>query len=81
MAIEKREMEIAKELDDVGALIVELVKTIKNKGDLTENIGELIQAINGVDEVDDEMAANRKVAMQTIGARVLELVDVFLPKA
>ena len=76
-----REVKVAKELDDVAILLVQLVDTIKQGKELTEVVDELVNALNGFDQVDDELAANRKVALQTIGSRLFELVDVILTKA
>lgn len=82
MAIEKKEVDIAKEVDDVGRLLVELVADIRAKKSVTEiageNIQNLIDAINGIDQVDDEIKANRKVVMATIGARTGELADAII---
>lgn len=78
--IKERTVMYAKELDDVMVLIVELVKVIKNKGDYTELMDELINAINGIDEIDEEYKENLIVAIQTITHRTAEIADVFIKK-
>lgn len=78
MAIEKREVSIAKQIDDVAVLLVEVVKTVKNKEEVTGLVPEIIQAIEGVDAIDDEVGINRKVAIQTIGYRLGELVEAII---
>lgn len=83
MAIQKKEVEYAKEMDDVGALLVKIVKEAKEKkpvGDIASgSVQALIDAISGVDQVGVEFDKSRKVALQTILSRVGELVDAVLP--
>lgn len=83
MALVKKEVEIAKELDDVMALVVELVKDIKaGKGAAelaSENIGNLMTAVSGIDQVQDELKLNKQAAVQGVALRVAELVSVLLP--
>lgn len=80
--IEKKEMEIAKEVDDVGMFLAELVRDIRAKKPIAdimaENIMNLTQAISGVDQVDDEWEANRRVALMTIGYRTGDLTDAII---
>lgn len=79
--IAKREVEYAKEVDEVMALFVAVVKNRKNKEDLSKLMGDFTNAIVGLDQVDDELAANRKATLQTVGYRTGELVDAFLSPA
>jgi septation ring formation regulator EzrA len=82
--IEKREVEVAKEIDDVGILIVSLVTDIKAGKDPVsigqENLDELMAAIKGIDQVDEEIADNLKIALSTIGARAGELAYAIIGK-
>jgi len=84
MAIEKKEIEYAKEMDDLGHALVELVRDIKAKKDIAqiagENIPTIMDALAGIDKVDDELKANRTVAIQTIGRHLGGLVDAVLPQ-
>ena len=81
--IETKTVEYAKELDDVNVALIELVKDIKAGKDIgqitSENLPTIIAAVDGADQVGKEVEMNRKVALQTIGYRGGELVDVFLP--
>jgi hypothetical protein len=81
--IQPKQIEIAKELDDVLSLVVELVKDLKAKkaiGDLaSENLPGLMSAMSGIDQVGDELKLNRKEAIQTVALRVSELVEALLP--
>jgi hypothetical protein len=84
MGLEKREIQITKEIDDAMALVCELAKDIKEGKDISaitsENLPLLVNAINGIDQVDDEMKMHRKEAIQTILLRAGDLADAFLPK-
>lgn len=82
MAIEKKELDYAKEVGDVGVLLAELVEDLRAKKPaetvLAENIQNLVAAIDKVDQVDDEMKANRKAALATIGYHTGELTDAII---
>lgn len=77
--IQTRQEQYAKEADDIGALIVEIVKTAKAKKPIAELADEFVLAIQGVENVDDEAGANRAVFMKTIGARLFEAAEAILP--
>lgn len=82
MAIQKKEIEYSKETDDCMVLVVELFKDIKAGKSAAalaaENLGQLMEAVNGVNQVGSEVEENRKVALQTIGYRTGELTDALL---
>ena len=84
MAIVTQEVQIAKEVDEVGRLVEELVEDIRDGKDAGQIVGEnlknLTDAIAGLDQVDDELKANRKVVMQTIGRRTGGLADAIIGK-
>jgi len=80
MAIETKQVEYAKEIDDVMNLLVQIVTVLKEKGQVTSLVDELIVAIDGVDQVDDELSENMQVALQTIGAQVGNLTAALLKK-
>jgi len=84
MPILKKEVEYAKEIDDVAALLVGIVKDVKAGKTPMEiasgGIAKLVEAMAGVDQLDDEMKANRKAALNAVLLRSAELVDVLLPK-
>lgn len=82
MAVEKKEIEYAKELGDVMVLVVELVKDIKAGKDVgaitSENLPHLINAIQGADQIPAEAKASREVALQTMGLHTGELAGVLI---
>lgn len=85
MAIQKKEVEYAKEIGDVMVLIVELVKDVKAKKAMSElmseNLPHLINAIGGVDQVPAEIAEHKVVALQTVGLHIGELAAAILAEA
>jgi hypothetical protein len=84
MAIEQKQINYAREIDDVVWLLVSLVKDIKAGKTIPEvvagSVSSLVAALNGLDQLDDEIAANKQVAFQTIGYRVGELAGAILEK-
>lgn len=82
MAIEQKQVEIAKEVDDVLELLVAIVRDLKAKKDtnalLSDNLPKLLDAITGVDQLDDELKQNRPQVMNAAGLRIAELVEVLL---
>ena len=76
MAIEKKEFDYAKEVDDVFALVVEVVKTIKEKGSYLALIDDLVKAVNGVQDVPAEVE-NKKALGVVAGYRLAEIVELF----
>ena len=82
MGIEKRSVDFAKETDDVMVLLAQLVRDIragKSPGDIAStNVGNLVTALAGVDQVQGEVELHRKVALETIGYRLGDLTDAIL---
>lgn len=82
MAIQDIQVKRAKEVDDVAKLLVDLVYDLRAKKDVSalmaENVAGLMAALADVDQVDDELRANRQVALATLGARLGELFDAIL---
>lgn len=82
MAIQKKEVEFAKEIDDCLVLAVELVKDIKAGKPVAEiashALPNLIGAINGIDGAKAELEANKAVVMSTVGSRMGELAGALL---
>jgi hypothetical protein len=81
--VEKKEIMIAKEVDDVMVFIIELLKDIKEKKDVSalvaENLTNLINAIGGIDQMSDELKDEALFA--TIGYRLGEVAGIFLKKS
>lgn len=78
--IEKREVEYAKELNDVMVLVKELVKCIKEKGDYTSLLGELISAVTGIEDVPAEFKANMSVFIKTALDGSVDIAMLFVEK-
>lgn len=79
MAVEQRNVSVAKEVDDVLALVVHVVKEVKagkSAGDIASgSVAKLIAAMAGVDAVKDELAQSKGAVYNTVALRVSELVD------
>lgn len=71
MAIQSMEKPFAKEVDDVGVMLVNIVKAIKEKKPAMEIVGaelkDLMDAINGIDQLPAEAKENLEVFTATIG--------------
>lgn len=82
MSIVKKELDVAEQVDEVGELVEELVRDIRaGKGAAeiaAENLPLLMKALEKIDEVDDEVLANRAVALRTIGYRLGGLTDAII---
>lgn len=82
MGIQIKQVEYAKEVDDVAVALVHIVSEIKAKKGIGELVGgalpKLIDAVGGIDQAGDEVKEHRKVALQTIGYRTGELTDAIL---
>lgn len=82
MAIVKKEIDYAKELGDVGVLLEGLIRDIRAKKDAGQiaagNLQKLIDVIQGVELLDDEVRENRRVALQTLGLHLGDIVDAVL---
>lgn len=85
MGVVTKQVDIAKEVDDVLSLVVHLVKEIKAGKDVgaivAGSVQPLIEAVSGVDQVAGELQANRRAAYNSASLRLAEMVDVLLPKA
>lgn len=81
MAVVKKEVDYAKECGDVMVLVVEVVKHFKaGKGlaEATELLDELMGAISGVDQVDDEWKADKVAVLNAVLVHAGELAGVFM---
>jgi len=91
MSIIKKELEIAKELDEVAelpAFMIGEVKKYKAEGKSTaeilsllgaSSVAKIITALDKVDQIDDEYEENRAAFMGTAGYRSGQLVDALMP--
>lgn len=77
MARKEKIVVVNKEMDEVLKFVVDLIKTIKNKGDYTSLLPSLIAAIEGVSEIPAELKDT--VALINTGALfVADLAEVFV---
>lgn len=80
MAVEKIEIEVAKEAMDVMDLIIVLAKDIKAKKSVTEigadALPKLMAAMQGIDGIKDEVAT--AAFSRTIGLKFGELIDALV---
>ncbi len=78
----QRTEQYAKEVDDVGLLLVDLVAKIKAKTPLAELVASefpnFVNAVNGIGDIGGELSADQAVAIRTIAARMGELIAVLL---
>lgn len=82
VAIVKREIVVAKEIDEV-MVFLEAVLVDAKAGKSAQEIGagnltKFLAAVQGLDQVDDEVKANRKAALQTIGMHMGTIADLLL---
>lgn len=82
MAVQKKELDYAKEVGDVGVALEKIVRDIRQEkqiGDIVSgSLQSLIDAVAGADQMDDEMKANRKAAFATMGYHTGEITDALL---
>jgi hypothetical protein len=80
--IETKQVQIAKEVDEVFVFLIELDRDLKAKKSITdiaaENLPALMQAMSGLDQIDDEVSKDKFVVGQTAGYRLGELTAVLL---
>lgn len=79
--IQKKEVEIAKEVDEVLDFLLGLVKDIKDKKEITviasDALPNLVKAISDFDQIPLE-AKNVQALAQTVALKLSELVAIFL---
>ena len=76
--IKDKNVKYAKEIDDVLVLIEEAIYNRKNKGKLSELLPALMEAIGGIEDIDDEVAENRRAVLSTIGYRLGTIANAVL---
>ena len=80
MAIVKKEVKIADQLADVMALVHGIVEPVKNKGDYTSLVDELIAAITGVDEIPAEVKEDLQACINTVTLSATDIAFLFVKK-
>jgi len=79
MSIKTKEVKFASELDDVLVLIEEVIRVVKEKGEYTELMDELVSAITNVADIKEE-SEDRLAMMNTIGLRMSSITNIFVAK-
>lgn len=83
MAIIEKQVKIAKEVDDVLALVSVLVGSIVEKKELSaiiaESVQPLITAIDGIVDAKGEWDEDKGAVIASVVYRVGEIVNLFLP--
>lgn len=73
-----RTIKVAKESDEVLALVVQLVKTVRTGGDYTALVPALITAIDGVGHVPEEASEALGAVLAAVSTRLSEVVTALL---
>ena len=79
----KKEVEYAKEAGDIMALAVAVVKHFKDGKSVaqaTELLDELMIAVNGVDQIDDEWAASKSAVLNAVLLGASEMTEALMAK-
>jgi hypothetical protein len=71
-------VKVAQELDDVLVLVKDAVLMVKQGGDITSLVPELIKAIDGVAEVPASFTEALPIAVSTVSLRVAEIAAALL---
>lgn len=84
MAIVQKQVAYAQEIGDVGVALETLLGDIMAKKPIAviaaDSFQKLVAAVEGVDQVGAELAADRVTCMHTMGYHVGGLVEALLPK-
>ncbi len=85
LAIQKKEVVVAKELGDVMDLVAKVVEDAregKSAGEIISgNVQLLIVAITGAQDIDDEVAENREAALNTVALGMSRIAAAFFKSA
>ena len=76
--IEKKEINVSKDLSEVMKLIKDIVVCIVTKGDYMSLIPSLVAAVEGVTDIDDDVKADWIAGLNSVSMGVTEIVDVFV---
>lgn len=78
MSLKKLEVDVAPQFDDVMVLIKNLLIVIREKGDYTRLLGDVIAAVQGADQIPAEAAAMPMSLVRSAAIRGIEVAEVFL---
>jgi len=75
----KKEVEFAKEIGEVLSFAVAIIKVVKEKGDYTPLIGDLVKAIDGLSDFKEEI--KNIPALTVTGADAVgKIIELFIKK-
>ena len=84
MGIINKQVQIAEESDDILKLLISIAEDAKAGKPILEiatgSLDEFIKAVEGADDIDDEVTENTQAVIRTVGLRVGDLVGVLLKK-
>ena len=84
MGLVQKQVDVAKEVDDVLGLVVHLVKEIKAGKDVgaivAGSVQPLIEAVNGVDQASVELSTLPDAVANAVALRLSEVVSALLLK-
>lgn len=80
MAVELKDVTVSipKQVDDVLLLLVDAVKVLKAKGDLSSLLPQLISAIDGVGSVPEEAQAALFETLDAVALRGVQIAKALL---
>lgn len=78
MGIEKREVEYAKELNDVFVLLKDVAVCMKKKEDYTKLLPELAAAVENIGQIPEERKLNRAAFDKTALCGGYDIADALL---
>lgn len=80
MAVELKDITVSipKQVDDVLVLLVDVVKTVKAKGDLSALLPDLIAAIDGAASIPEEAKAAFYETLDAVALRGVQIAKVLV---
>lgn len=73
-----RTVKVAKETDEVLALVVEVVKTVREGGDYATLVDDLVRAIDGVGNVPTEAKEALVPVLRAVSNRSVDIAEALL---
>ena len=83
MAVVEKSVLVGKEVDDVMRFVVASVKHFKDGKGVAESVellDELMSAVTGMDQLDNELAENKSAVYNSVLLGAADLVAVLLEK-
>lgn len=80
MAKTTREVEVLKEMCEIGDFVAKLIKTIKEKGDYATLMPDFIAAVEGITELPEEVKDTTALVSTSVYI-ANNIAQVFIPKS